>query len=216
MIHNPFRVSQGKEILLFLRRWLANPMRIGAVLPSSPSLTRLIARHAVTGDDGAVLELGPGTGAVTQAMLDAGITEDRLILVEIDPKLHHWLARRFPKAMVIHGDAAELQEILPQDLIGQISTVVSSLPILSFPLPQQRAIVEQVFGVTSADGRLLQYTYSPNSPFSRGLVVPGKLLGWAPGNVPPASLWRFTRPEVIGNVTMSSAPASDEGFPLIR
>ncbi len=209
------RVSQGKEILLFLRRWLANPLRIGAVLPSSPSLTRLIARHAVTGDDGAVLELGPGTGAVTRALLDAGITEDRLILVEIDRKLHQWLAQQFPKALVIHGDAAKLQEILPRDLIGQISTVVSSLPILSFPLPQQRAIVEQVFGVTRADGRLLQYTYSPNSPFARGLVVPGKLLGRAPGNVPPASLWRFTRPEVIGNVPMAPPPASDDGFSLI-
>ncbi len=211
MTHHATRVSQGKEILLFLRRWLANPMRIGAVLPSSPSLARLIARHAVTGDDGAVLELGPGTGAVTQALLDAGITEDRLILVEIDRKLHHWLARRFPKARVIHGDAAKLQEILPRDLIGQISTVVSSLPMLGFPLPQQRAIVEQVFGVTSASGHLLQYTYSPNSPFARGLAVPGKLVGRVPGNLPPASLWRFTRPDVTGpevieNVSMASPP----------
>ncbi len=202
MIRNASRVSQGKEILLFLRRWLANPMRIGAVLPSSPSLTRLIARHAATGDDGAVLELGPGTGAVTQALLDAGIDEDRLVLVEIDRKLHKWLARRFPKATVIHGDAAKLQEILPQELIGQISTVVSSLPILGFPLPRQRAIVEQVFGVTNAHGRLLQYTYSPNSPFARGLGVPGELLGRAAGNVPPASLWGFTRPEIIGNVPL--------------
>lgn len=189
--------SQGKEILLFLRRWLANPLRIGAVLPSSPALTRLIARHAVTGDDGAVLELGPGTGAVTRAMLDAGIPEERLILVEIDRKLHHWLARRFPRAMVIHGDAAKLQEILPPNVIGRISTVVSSLPMLSFPLPQQRAIVEQVFGVTNADGRLLQYTYSPHSPLASGLGMPGKLLGRAASNVPPASLWRFTRPDII-------------------
>lgn len=216
MKRNASRVSQGKEILLFLRRWLANPMRIGAMLPSSPSLTRLIARHAVTGDDSAVLELGPGTGAVTQALVDAGITEDRLILVEIDHELHDWLTHRFPKAMVIHGDAAKLQEILPRDLIGQISTVVSSLPMLSFPLPLQRAIVEQVFGVTSASGRLLQYTYSPHSPFARGLGVPGELLGRTAGNLPPASLWRFTRAEVIAKASMASHLERDDGLSLIR
>jgi phosphatidylethanolamine/phosphatidyl-N-methylethanolamine N-methyltransferase len=189
----PYRATQVRGALLFLRRWLAHPLRVGSVLPSSPELARLIASHAVIHDDEAILELGAGTGAITEALLEAGLPEDRLILVELDRELHHWLSLRYPEAEVIHGNAAELRTLLPPFWTGRISMVVSSLPMLCFPPALQQAIAEQCFDVMSEDGRLLQYTYSPLSPLTLGMGLSGQRLGKVGGNLPPAALWRFTR-----------------------
>ena len=99
---------------LFLREWLANPQRTGSIAPSSPMLTSTMARWLPRDSESYVLELGPGTGAVTAALLKRGLREDRLIAIEHNPALAIHLRKRFPLALIITGDAWQMDELLRQ------------------------------------------------------------------------------------------------------
>jgi phosphatidylethanolamine/phosphatidyl-N-methylethanolamine N-methyltransferase len=188
--------SKDAETGLFFRRWLANPLKVGAVVPSSYALAQLVASHIQRNGDDFVLEIGAGTGAITRALIDAGLPADRLVLVELDPKMSAVLAERFAGIHIITGDATKLTEILPEHVRGRIATVVSGLPMIGKPREFHQAIVDACFSVMRPGGAILQYTYSPVSPLPRKqLGITGKLMGWAASNLPPAAVWRFTRAE---------------------
>ena len=188
--------AESGNLILFFRRWLANPVQVGSVVPSSYALAQLVASHIQRGGDDFVLEIGAGTGAITRALIDAGLPQDRLILVELDPAMSAVLAERFPRLRVITGDATKLTDILPAEILGRIATVVSGLPMVGRPLDFQQSIVDACFAVLRVGGAILQYTYSPVSPLPRKrLGLTGKLMGWAANNLPPAAVWRFTRAE---------------------
>ena len=184
------------ELALFLRRWLAHPLRIGAIAPSAPALARAMAEAARTEltDGNMVVELGPGTGSVTRALVAAGVPEERLVLVERDRHLHAWLEGRFPRAHVLLSDARQLDEILPAGQAGRVSTVVSSLPLNSLPRRERDEIVRAAFRVLSDDGSLVQYTYGVPSPLPcEALGLTGRRVKFAAANLPPATVWRFSR-----------------------
>ena len=192
----PAGPRRGVELALFLRRWLANPRKMGAIAPSAPALARHMARAArrADRDGGRVVELGPGTGSVTRALLQAGISEDRLVLVERDRHLHAWLAERFPGVTVLHSDARRLGGVLPSGWAGRVSTVVSSLPLNSLARSERDEIVHAAFRVLSSEGCLIQYSYGilPPLPY-RSLGLAGERTAFAVANLPPASVWRFSR-----------------------
>ena len=185
--------SVPTALRLFWRRLVSNPRGIGAVVPSAPALGRRMACEVLLRDGEAVVELGPGTGTVTKALIEAGVPEERLILVERDREMHGYLVGRFPGALVLHGDAAELDQVLPLTWKGRVSTVVSSLPLLGLPMARRAQIADAVFGTLAEGGRMVQYTYSPFCPLRR--AVPGlisKRAGFVALNVPPATVWRYT------------------------
>ena len=184
------------ELALFLRRWLAHPLRIGAIAPSAPALARAMARAAQTKltDGSLVVELGPGTGSVTRALLAAGIPEERLVLVERDRHLHAWLEGQFPRADVFLSDARQLDEILPTGRAGRVATVVSSLPLNSLPRSERDEVVRAAFRVLSEEGSLVQYSYGVPSPLPcEALGLTGRRVAFAAANLPPASVWRYSR-----------------------
>ena len=184
------------ELALFLRRWLAHPLRVGAIAPSAPALARAMAKVAWAEftDGNLVVELGPGTGSVTRALVAAGVPEERLVLVERDRHLHAWLEEQFPGANVILSDARQLDRILPAGQTGRISTVVSSLPLNSLPRRDRDEIVRAAFRVLSDDGSLVQYTYGVPSPLPcEALGLTGQRVAFAAANLPPATVWRFAR-----------------------
>jgi phosphatidylethanolamine/phosphatidyl-N-methylethanolamine N-methyltransferase len=184
--------SPAEEGLLFLRRWLAHPLKVGAVLPSSPALARLVARQVPVRPDQAVVELGAGTGSVTKALLEAGVPADRLFVVEIDADLCAFLRKQVPQAQVINGDAARLSELLPSKWLGRVSTVISGIPMVTMPLELQQRFINAWFGVMAPEGRMLQYTYSLVSPLPESkLGLKGRRKGIAMLNVPPAWVWSY-------------------------
>lgn len=197
--------SNSGEISLFLRRWLANPLRVGAILPSSKALAKLVGKNAVQSNRDIVLELGAGTGTITQGLVDADLPEENLILVELDADLAKFLQRRFPKATVIEGDATRPQDLLPAHMIGQVDSVISGIPALQFPLEKQRSYMDQCFAVVRPEGQVMQYTYSIKSPLPcRLLEMTGRRLGLALANVPPAHLWGYSRSD-----SMQTAAAAE-------
>ncbi|MGE5150225.1 MAG: class I SAM-dependent methyltransferase [Rhodospirillaceae bacterium] len=186
---------------LFLKRWLRQPLAMGAVMPSGPLLTRALALTAVRemqGRDGHVVELGAGTGEVTKALLAAGIAPQRLALVERDPELVAFLRRHFRGPRIIEGDAARLPKLLAAEGMTNVATVVSGLPLLSLPAEVVTGIVHGVFDALPRGAALVQFTYGPAPPIPKPLRENLHLVGahgrriWR--NVPPAVVWTFRRP----------------------
>ncbi len=183
------------EMRLFLRRWLKAPHRIGAVAPSSRFLAQAMAREVDVRRTDVVIELGGGTGSITQALLAAGIAPDRLVIVERDERLYRLLKARFPAARVVLGDAAHLVALLRPLGVTRATAIVSSLPLLSMPKRLRRRIVEQCFALLGERGRLVQFTYGLASPLpSRDFALAGEIAARIWRNFPPAFVWRFERP----------------------
>jgi phosphatidylethanolamine/phosphatidyl-N-methylethanolamine N-methyltransferase len=146
---------------VFLREWIANPQRTGSVTPSSPQLAAAMARWLPRNPDAYVLELGPGTGAVTQALFKSGLREDRLIAIEHNANLAKLLRKRFPRAHVITGDAWDLDALLaslPQP-VESVGAVISSLPLLNFPREKADALAQKIRAALEPRGRWVQYSY---------------------------------------------------------
>jgi phosphatidylethanolamine/phosphatidyl-N-methylethanolamine N-methyltransferase len=186
--------TEQAEELLFIRRWLANPLKVGALLPSSPFLARLVARHVKYGPDEAVVEVGAGTGAVTKGLLKAGIPAERLFVVEIDSDMCTYLRRQMPQVQVVHGDAGKLSEILPSRWHGKVSTVISGIPMITLPFDAQQRLIRSWFGMMKPGGQMLQYTYSLVSPVPEAkLDLEGRRCGMTFLNVPPASVFAYEK-----------------------
>lgn len=176
---------------LFLRRWAANPLQMGSVVPSSPALGRRVAAQIRCAADEVVVELGAGTGAISRALLAGGLPPDRLVVIEIVPEMAQHLARSLPGVTVVQGDAFALPETLPAALHGKVGTAICGIPLVLLPFEQQRRFVEAVEAVAPGRGFLL-YSYCITSPLPwRKLGLTARREAWTPLNLPPASVWRY-------------------------
>ncbi len=114
--------------MLFLRGLIANPTGVGAIAPSSPALARAVAAQVDPAREGAVLELGPGTGSMTRELIARGISPDRMVAIEWDANFAKAIAAEFPGVNVIRGDAFDLDSTLPKRGLAQFAAIVSGIP----------------------------------------------------------------------------------------
>ncbi len=183
----------------FIRQWIENPRLIGAVSPSGRALARTMAGFVEPDKDGDIVELGPGTGPVTQALLARGIAPERLVLVEYETRFCHLLAERFPGVNIVQGDAYGLKATLDGKFFGKIATVVSSLPLLVRPERDRVELLNQAFELMGDDGLFIQFTYGlTKSPMPmHALGVKGAYVGKGSPpivlNIPPARVWRYRK-----------------------
>jgi len=184
-------LSAAGRAWVFFRRWLAHPLEMGSIVPSSRALGRRVAAAVRAGPAGAVIELGAGTGAITRAMLEGGIAPARLTVVEIVPEMASILRAAYPGVTVLCGDAWRLPALLAPELRGRIGSVVCGIPLVLLPQTRQRALVEAIEAVAPGRG-FLHYTYCVTSPLpARRLGLRGTRVAWTPANFPPASVWRY-------------------------
>jgi phosphatidylethanolamine/phosphatidyl-N-methylethanolamine N-methyltransferase len=187
----PHASGGGAQAGLFFRRWLANPLQMGSVIPSSPSLCRRIAALVERAEDEVVVELGAGTGVISRALLGGGVPPERLVVVEIVPEMADHLRQALPGVSVVEGDAFRLPQTLPARLHGKVGTAICGIPLVLLPLERQRAFVDAVEAVAPGKGFLL-YTYCVTSPLPyRKLRLEARREAWTPLNLPPASVWRY-------------------------
>jgi len=192
---NSSRSFMGSEPILFLRRWLKDPLKIGAIAPSSRELAAAMARLVPAGSQDPVIELGGGTGSITEALLEAGVAPSRLFVVERDVALHELLVRRFPQVRILLGDAAELTTLLRPLGISRACAVVSGLPLLAMRDSVRDRIVEASFALLGPGAPFIQFTYGLASPIPRRkLGVHGEVKSRVLNNLPPASVWLYHRP----------------------
>ncbi|WP_299620143.1 class I SAM-dependent methyltransferase [Pelagibius sp.] len=179
----------------FLGRWLRNPKAVGAVVPSGKSLAAAMVAEVDRDAEGAIIELGGGTGNITAALLHAGFPIDDITVIERDPAFHRVIAQRFPEVRVLQGDAVDLRRLLRDAGIGKVKAVVSSLPLLSIPDRICLQIVAEAMAVLDENGVFIQFTYGPASPVSRSILtrlgLHGRRASWVMDNIPPAAVWRY-------------------------
>ena len=181
----------------FFKAWVENPKITGAVSPSGRFLARMMARYVDPQSTGPIIELGPGTGPVTVALLKRGIAPERLVLVEFDAYFCKLLARRFPRCRIVQGDAYNLAKTLEGLLDEPAAAVVSSLPLLTRPDADRTELLAQSFEMMQPEGRFIQFTYGIASPIPRRLHPDGvKTFEAEPSppvwlNLPPARVWVY-------------------------
>jgi phospholipid N-methyltransferase len=182
------------EFAQFARTWFRSPRKLGAIAPSGPSLARTITAE-ISHSTGNVLELGPGTGVFTRMLVERGVPEARLTLLENDPRFAGLLRERFPVARIISGCATALEGMPVED--DGFGAVVSGLPLLSMkPLTVQR-ILNGVFRHLQAEKAVYQFTYRPVCPVPaevmRNLDLESAMTGFSLRNLPPAWVFALRR-----------------------
>jgi phospholipid N-methyltransferase len=173
--------------LVFFREALLHPWSAGAIFPSSRRLAEAMARPVPLAGTGPVVELGAGTGAVTQALLDRGVRPERLLVVERAPALAAHLRARFPQLRIIEGDARNLSSFLTDP--GRIDAVVSSVPLRSLPYAESRSMVAHWCSILPTGTLLIQFTYALYGPprhLSHEFVELSSEVTWL--NLPPARI----------------------------
>jgi phosphatidylethanolamine/phosphatidyl-N-methylethanolamine N-methyltransferase len=178
----------------FLRALVAAPRLTGAVAPSGRALARAMAAAIGSPSKGLVVELGPGTGPVTQSLIETRVAPERLVLVEYDPGFCQMLERRFGGVRVIQGDAYDLPLTLASFAGQPIAAVVSSLPLLNQPPPRRTKLIADAFALMGPSGIFVQFTYGLQSPIPREAcanrysAVRSRLIL---RNLPPAFVWTY-------------------------
>ena len=178
----------------FIRSWIERPLSIGAVTPSGKPLARTMARYVDPDSNGPVVELGPGTGPVTEALVQAGVSPSRLVLVEFNPSFCRILRSRYPDATLVQGDAYSMRRLLETLLLQPAAAVVSGLPLVTKPIRQRLRLIRDAFDLMVPGAPFVQFTYSVAAPLPKqigGFSVEASERSWL--NIPPARVWVYRK-----------------------
>jgi phosphatidylethanolamine/phosphatidyl-N-methylethanolamine N-methyltransferase len=178
----------------FLRSWIEKPLHMGAVMPSSKLLARTMAQYVDVDSKGPVIELGPGTGAITNALIEHGVDQKRLVLVEYNPGFCALLRDRYPQAKVVQGDAYALRASLDKVLDAPASAVVSGLPLVTKPMLTRLKLIRDSFLALAPGAPFVQFTYSVAPPIPKslpGVSTEASERIWM--NLPPARVWVYRK-----------------------
>ena len=182
----------------FLRNWLDKPLMTGAVAPSSPQLARLMASFVDPAAEGSVVELGPGTGVATQALIDRGVAAEKIVAIEYNQDFCSLLHQRFPGVQFVHGDAYRMRQAIAHLTQGRehpVKAVVSGLPLFTKPLPERVRLLNEAFDLMPAGAPFIQFSYALVPPVPHGAGrFEFERTGWVMRNLPPARVWVYRRP----------------------
>lgn len=186
------QVRQQSALVHFLTSWLKNPKTVGAIAPSGPALSRAMAAIVDPSVEGPIVELGPGTGPVTAALLERGIAPSRLVLVEYDKDFCVTLRKKYPGVNVIEGDAFALDRTIEGHARAPLAAIVSSLPLLNFAQEQRQTLIDVSMKLLRPRSPFIQFTYGANSPLPvqspRYETSASRRIWW---NLPPARVWTY-------------------------
>jgi phosphatidylethanolamine/phosphatidyl-N-methylethanolamine N-methyltransferase len=185
----PLRLDDEMQ---FIRSWIEKPLRTGAVMPSSKALARTMVRYVDPQSTGPVIELGPGTGPVTAALVERGIDPARLVLVEFNPDFCRLLRARYPEATVVQGDAYRLRRLLENTVNEPAAAIVSGLPLMTKPIRTRLRLIADAMTLLKPSAPFVQFTYAMMPPIPKALsgisAEPSNLI-WL--NLPPARVWVY-------------------------
>jgi len=189
----PLAVRIEDEVRFF-KTWATSPLKMGAVTPTSRALADVMVKHARPDPAGHVLETGPGTGVVTEALLRAGIPAGRIVTVEYDRGFYKLLRERFPNVNVLHGDALDLDRVLGEFRDTRFSAALSGIPLLNLPKAKRAPYLEGLLDRLVPGGVVTQLSYSLMPPQE---AIPGRLKvsksRWVTHNFPPGRAWIYSR-----------------------
>ncbi|WP_048647170.1 phospholipid N-methyltransferase PmtA [Nitratireductor soli] len=180
--------------LRFFRGWIDQPKAVGSIIPTSGVTARRMASVIDTSSGLPVLEVGPGTGVITRAILAHGVKPENLYAVEYSPDFVKHLRDCYPGVNVIEGDAFDLDQTLGADAPTQFDSVISGVPLLNFPVAARISYLESLLRRMPEGRPVVQLTYGPKSP-----IPPGQgdytveHFDFVIRNIPPTRLWVYRR-----------------------
>lgn len=186
-------LAKVRDQARFIRQWLGNPKSIGAVVPSGPDLAFAMAGFLDPAASGRVVELGPGTGVVTDAILKRGIDPQRLTSIEYCADFAGLLTKRFPGVHIVRGDAYDLEASLGTGVTG-LAGVVSSLPLFTSAYEKRRALIVSALDRLAPGAPFIQFSYALTPPVRAEVdLFTVSKTGWILNNVPPARVWVYRK-----------------------
>ncbi|THK37369.1 methyltransferase domain-containing protein [Ensifer sp. MPMI2T] len=182
------------EEIRFFKGWMNNTRAVGAILPTSSITARRMASVVNPHSSLPVLELGPGTGVITKAILERGIAPEKLVSVEYSTDFFNQLKARFAGVQFINGDAFDLEHTLGSLKDRQFDSVVSAVPLLNFPMHRRVELIEDLLSRIPVGRPVVQISYGPLSPV---VAMPDRYsiqhLDFVVRNIPPAQLWVYRK-----------------------
>lgn len=167
---------------------------MGAIFPTGNTLATSMARLIEPDGGASVLELGPGTGAITKAILSTGLAPQKLICVEYSKHFIPQLRQAFPQITVLHGNAFDLDTVLPVPQTPPFGAIVSALPLLNFANKDRSALLESLFDRLLPNAPVIQFSYSAFSPLPKDPKrYSTESVDWVLRNIPPARVWVYRR-----------------------
>ena len=186
--------EQVNHKLRFFKGLVTQPKTVGAIVPTSVYMAKRMASVANPASGLPVLELGPGTGVVTRALLKRGIAAENLFAVEYSTEFCAHLRRAVPGLRLIEGDAFDLDATLGADRTTRFDCVISGLPLLNFSPAKRIALLNDVLARIPKGRPFLQFCYGPVAPIPAGRGhYSVKRFGWEFRNIPPAQMWMYRR-----------------------
>jgi phospholipid N-methyltransferase len=186
--------SPSVERIAFLRNFLKHPEQVGSIIPSSQFLEKRIARLAGVAGSRVVVELGPGTGGTTRALLKSMKDNARLLCIELNAQFHAILRRiRDPRLILHHGSAADLATVMEEHGLDGADAVVSGIPFSTMPSATALRVLDGVYGVLVPGGRFVAYQVRGHvevlsRPYFGPAEVNVELL-----NIPPVRIYRWEK-----------------------
>ncbi|OCW56141.1 phospholipid N-methyltransferase PmtA [Hoeflea olei] len=179
----------------FFKSWIDGPRAVGAIMPTSTVTARSMASVINPQSGLPVLELGPGTGVITRAILARGVAPENLVSIEYSHEFHSRLQHDFPGVRFIRGDAFDLAGTLAPVHDGLFDCVLSGIPLLNFPMARRVRLIEDLLDRLPRGRPVMQFSYGPVSPVAaRGASFTVLHHDFVMRNVPPARLWVYHRP----------------------
>lgn len=178
----------------FFAGWTQNPLTTGAITPSSRPLASVMADQVDPRLPGPIVELGPGTGVITRALIDRGVRENRLILIEANVEFAGLLRQRFPRARIIAGDAYDLPGLMSRIGDEAPAAIVSGLPLFNRPLHKRISLLNAALGMLDPQGAFVQFSYHimpPVAPEHGTFRMYGTRRVWM--NIFPARVWVYRK-----------------------
>ncbi|PWL19508.1 SAM-dependent methyltransferase [Falsochrobactrum shanghaiense] len=185
------------EEIRFFKGWIDGPKAVGAILPTSSITARRMASVIDIHSGLPVLELGPGTGVITKAILNHGVKPSDLYSVEYSQDFTEHLRKTFTGVNILQGDAFDLDAALGEKNNLQFDSIISAVPMLNFPMERRVWLVENLLARMPQGRPLIQITYGPMPPVPAGKGnYAVQHYDFVMRNVPPAQLWVYRSPLV--------------------
>jgi phosphatidylethanolamine/phosphatidyl-N-methylethanolamine N-methyltransferase len=181
--------------LLFLEQFLRHPQQIGSIIQSSAFLERRVIAAADIASADVVVELGPGTGGMTHAMLDALRPAARLLSIEINPHFHAQVSRIDDARLIAHhGSAADIRAIAAAHGLAAPDAVVSGIPFSTMSRELGTQIIAEVAALLADSGRFVAYQFNPRVASLARPILGQPEVGTELLNIPPMRVFRWSKP----------------------
>lgn len=186
--------SRFDDEIRFIRGMMAQPKTVGAIMPTSARMAAKMASIIDTGSGLPVLELGPGTGVITKAILARGVKPESLVSVEYSAQFFEHLKAKYPGVHFIKGDAFNIGETLAEYRGQKFDCVISGIPLLNFPMHQRVKLIESLLDLMPAGRPVVQFSYGPKSPVAkRPDIYKVEHFDFIVRNIPPAQIWHYKK-----------------------